>query len=177
MKPILGWLLHHANRHSRAPQFYAIKKRVLAAYGKVIGQDIQFIAGKVCRRCDGTGEVDVDCWGDYLGADQSEDCYACDGTGWWKSPKVVTLDRVQLGKYTFHQPVHTAWRLLNELPENAIKGPIRHTPTKYGEFCLRVLILLYNPAMFYRHYIKPYLPKRPVFNRADFENTDADMPF
>ena len=74
-KTILSWLLHNANREGRNEHFYEIKNRILAKYGKLVCYDVQFIEGKKCHSCGGTGI--------YTGYYSNDDCYHC-FNGWYK---------------------------------------------------------------------------------------------
>lgn len=51
----LSWLLHHANRDAKTDYFYSLKQQILYRYGRNIGYDVQFIAGKKCNSCAGNG--------------------------------------------------------------------------------------------------------------------------
>ena len=137
---VLPWLLHHANRLGRNDHFYAIKNRMLKKYGKHICYDVQFLEGKECWSCSGTGEYYNDV-----------ECYSCDGTGWYKLPVWNILAKVQFGKYTFHQPYQRSYKK----PDNSIQiiqGYIEHSKTKYSKFALTVLFLLYEKGYLKRYY-------------------------
>jgi len=56
---VLSWLLHHANRSLNwgdKKYFYPIKNKILSKYGKYVKYGIQFIEGKKCYTCHGTGD-------------------------------------------------------------------------------------------------------------------------
>lgn len=139
---ILAWLLHHANRKSKAPEFYAIKDKILTNYGTHIGFDVQHFEGKKCHSCNGTGNhyrydrhgfvYDVDC------------CWKCLATGWYKPASWVLLYRIDFKGYIFHKP----YKRVYEKPEletaAIIEGYVDHPRTKYGTFALTVLYLLYD---------------------------------
>lgn len=117
-------LLHIAN--SRPPaskgkrdRFYAMKMRILRRFGTEDGHDLQYIPGKICFSCDGTGDMD-----------DKHDCYKCGGDGWFKSPVWVLLKRWKLGGYSFHEPLQRLHRKpdTNSLPRPMIEGYIEHAP-------------------------------------------------
>ena len=102
---MIGKLLHIANSSASTVDkraFYAMKERILRSYGTLDGYDIQFIPGKICFSCEGSGV--------YVGyhtfsGDQWEDtCNRCFGTGYFKDPVWVVLDRYRLGSFVFHCP-------------------------------------------------------------------------
>lgn len=141
---ILSWLLHHANRSGTNDKgFYLIKDKLLNKYGQYICNDIQFIRGKICYSCGGTGCVDN---GDVYDADC---CWNCNGTGWYKRPVWNILKKIRFGKYTFHKPYQKLYKKPITIPN--IKGYIQHNRSKYSGFAITVLFLLYE-----RGYIKRY---------------------
>jgi hypothetical protein len=94
---VLSHLLHLANASPPAMlkrDFYRVKDRLLKKYGEPDGCDVQHIKGKVCFRCHGSG---TDLW-------REDYCERCDGSGWWRSPKWICLDRWRFGRYVFHIP-------------------------------------------------------------------------
>lgn len=137
---ILSWLLHQANRESSSKEFYAVKSRILKKYGWHIGYDVQFIKGKKCNSCGGSG---VHAKYGYNGRIYDyADCYHCN-CGWYKLPVWNILQRLKLGNYTFHQP----WQRVNEKPATEfpiIEGFIEHEPAEHGEMALFILFLLYE---------------------------------
>jgi hypothetical protein len=144
---ILPWLLHQANRESKEPQFYAIKKRILEKYGEHDGYDLQTIPGKRCWSCKGTGIYEH-----WRG---NEWCYHCCGNGWYKDPLWNILERVKFGHYTFHQPHLTVHNKPDGLVKSIIEGYIIKPRAKHGEFALFVLFMLYdrkNLSAFLRKY-------------------------
>jgi hypothetical protein len=146
IKLILSYLLHHANRETKAEDFYKIKDRILTKYGKVIGHDVQHIPGKICFACNGTGEP---LW---INDQDDEHCSRCYGDGWYKQPKWILLQRIKFGKYTFHKPIYRTTQENNlryeysQLPLTVpiIEGYISHTPSKYGKKARTILFLLYD---------------------------------
>lgn len=150
---ILSWLLHHANRESSSEDFYAIKKKLLVKYGVFKQYDVQFISGKKCFSCVGTGvyhSVDL-----YSGREWSDTCWHCDG-GWFKRPVWNILEKIQFGKYTFHQP----WKRSYTKPDITVKpieGFITHNYTKHGEFALKVLFFLFDRKRWWEDFKKTSL--------------------
>lgn len=97
---MIAKLLHIANSSPPGPkvereQFYEMKSRILHRFGKVDGGDTQHLPGKICFGCDGRGTSYWD----------RDECYRCGGSGWWKSPRIVTLRRWKLGRFVFHEPL------------------------------------------------------------------------
>ena len=145
MQTLLSWLLHHANRQYRSPEFYAIKNRLLKKYGKHICYDVQFIEGKKCHSCGGTGiySKHYDNYGFVSGVNYCYNCF----NGWYKRPVWNILARLQFGNYTFHQPYQRSYTK----PDNGIKvieGYIEHNHSKYGEFAAGILFLIYDRKTF-----------------------------
>jgi hypothetical protein len=140
---ILSWILHRANRETKLPEFYAIKNSILKKYGKHLGYDVQFIEGKKCFTCGGGGI--------YYGYSQDVECNRCDGTGWYKLPVWNILERVQFGKYIFHQPFKRAYKK-PDISVAPIDGYIEHTRAKYGALSLTILFLLYNRKAISKQY-------------------------
>lgn len=106
MKTLISTLLYHANKYPYLvdkKRFYEIKSALVRMYGKSIGYDLQYIEGKSCHACYGTGNHEKYGWhGEVYGV---EDCWHCDGDGWYKNPQYNILERYQFGKYVFHQPI------------------------------------------------------------------------
>jgi hypothetical protein len=132
---ILSFLLHHANREGKNKSFYKIKNKILSKYGKHICYDVQYIEGKRCFSCGGTGI--------YVGYNHKSECYNCGGTGWFKLPEWNILARLQFGKYTFHQPWKRSY-IDPKIQSNKIEGYIEHNRSKYGRFSLALLFLIYD---------------------------------
>lgn len=154
---ILSYLLHHANREYRSDDFYRIKNRILSKYGKPVDFDVQFIEGKKCHSCGGTGTHD------FYGYDgrvyKTEACYHC-YFGWYKRPSWVLLQRLQFGKYIFHKPIDRANGKANPfagqsgINTEVIEGYIDHTRTKFGKDALVILFLLYDWKGFWKRWYK-----------------------
>jgi hypothetical protein len=165
---ILSWLLHHANRLGKNVYFYQIKNKLLNKYGTFLCYDIQFIEGKKCHSCRGTG---IHHYYDFDGEIYDTDlCWHCHN-GWYKRPFWTILAKIKFGEYKFHQP----FKKVYEKPDNTIElinGYIEHTPGKYSGFALFVLCLLYEKKYLRRWYketgngyrLKWYLPKNYIYN-------------
>jgi len=139
---IHSWLLHHANRKYHSPEFYAIKNRLLKKYGKHICYDVQFIEGKRCHTCGGTGIYSKH-YDNYGFVSDVNYCWHCEGTGWYKRPVWNMLARLQFGKYTFHQPYQRSYAK----PDNSIQiieGYIEHNESKCSDFAATILFLIYE---------------------------------
>jgi hypothetical protein len=140
---MIPFLLHHANRGCKLPEFYAIKNKLLA-YAEVVGYDVQYIEGKRCHTCQGSGT--------YHGWDFYDTCNRCAGSGWYKQPMYVFLSRKKLGRYVFHTPMHRSYGVQNpyHLPEamktNIIEGYISHDYSRYSYLAILTLFLLYDRA-------------------------------
>ncbi len=141
---ILSWLLYHANRKPSG-EFYDIKNRILGKYGEHICYDVQHFNPVECNTCHGTGKFKCS-W------KLPETCWSCGGTGWYKPESWVILARVRFGNYDcFHRPLNR----VTERPEFSnpmIESYIEKTPTKYSEFALFVLFLIYEKGYLKRWY-------------------------
>lgn len=156
MKKLLSWLLHHANRgdhYSYKGYFYPIKNKILSKYGKYKGIDVQFIEGKKCYRCNGTG-VYVGYY-EMSGQKWTDTCHSC-SRGWYKLPRYVILKKIQLGKYLFHQPSYSyesSKKILAAKNVNYIQGYIEHDESKYSEICSKILFFIYDYKIFKLRYV------------------------
>ena len=167
---ILSWLLHHANRSGEyRSKFYPIKDRILKAYGKEIGYDIQHIPGKKCHSCGGTGQhARYSNTYPYKPYDW-DDCWHCFG-GWYKLPQWNCLARIRFGRYTFHKPIKREERVKNPWTEDkmgwkvmdrpVIKGYIDHTASWFSEWALLILFRIYD-----REAYQEYWPARKSWIR------------
>lgn len=185
--PVLAWLLHHANRHTRAYYFYAIKKKLLSKYGTHIGYDVQYIDGKVCFNCNGSGidlEHQVE-YEEYGGADDEDvKCDRC-VNGWFKLPLWIVLQRFQLGKYIFHTPTSKTYKKPDDVDISKniiINGYITHNISPYGNFALGTIYFLYDFPAFRLYFIGPMRRKIPRINwkkyfRKAADNETDDLPF
>lgn len=141
---ILSWLLYHANRKPDK-RFYEIKNKILEKYGEHICYDVQHFQPVKCDTCNGTGKFKCS-W------KLPETCWSCMGTGWYKPESWVILARISFGKYDcFHRPLNR----VTERPEfsnSMIESYIEKTPTKYSEFALFILFLIYEKGYLKRWY-------------------------
>ena len=143
-KNALAWLLHQANRGSCSPEYYKIKTKLLRKFGSPAGFDLQFIEGKKCWSCGGTGIHNKYDWRTGRIYDRDE-CWSCSGTGYYKFPVWNTLQRFDFGKYTFHQPIgRTYFKKPNVISDGIILGFIEHQSSDYSEFAGTVLFLIYD---------------------------------
>lgn len=135
---ILSWLLHYANQNGKDERFYKIKNRILANYGRHICYEVQFIEGKKCRSCGGTGKyIGYGYYGKFVNP-----CYNC-YNGWYKRPEWNILALVRFGKYEFHQPFMRVY----EDPKfkgKTFTGYVERYPTKLTVFAIIVLFLVYE---------------------------------
>lgn len=142
-KRIIGYLTHLANKETKAASWYAIKNRIAEKYGEPVGYDVQFLDGKKCYSCNGTG-----IWRGYYGTDLCRNCW----NGWYKSPVWVVLQRVKIGNYVFHQPLKRVYRPQEiEVPHTVvINGYIEHTKHKYGWLGLFILFMIYDSKQYWK---------------------------
>lgn len=194
---ILSWLLYHANK-SKHYKFYPIKNRILAKYGRKTDTVVQFIEGKKCFSCGATGNHTYYDW-NGLAYDHAP-CWNCNGTGWYKRPRWNWLDIVQFGKYSFHQPFATTYEAPTENVQQ-FEGYVEHANTKYTEFALFLIFLLYEPGFLKRWWnnhrhgwrLQSWLPRNwainaihiikhgrnayPFRKRVKTNNCTDDLPF
>lgn len=161
---ILSWLLHHANRNVKTPEFYGVKNKLLAKYGVHIGYDVQFIQGKKCHSCGGTGIYTGYYW--ESGQKWTDTCNNCWG-GWYKRNTWNILQRLQFGNYIFHQPKERVYKKPAITSGNVIDGYVYHDTSKHGNFAHFVLMVIYTKGHFkkwaktfgngyYFHWWRPY---------------------
>lgn len=136
MEKILSCLLRHANTGSKSTYFYTIKNKLLSEYGQEIGYDYQYLEGKECYSCNGTGT--------YHGFYGSNICYKCAGTGMYQDARLVRLKRILFHNYIFHQPDNSITISTKTIPPCTIRGYIVHEKTRYCSFSRFVLFLLYE---------------------------------
>ena len=172
---ILSWLLHHANRLGKNERFYLIKNKLLSKYGTHIQYDIQFIDGKQCFACGGTGR-----YYNYNNEDY-EDCFSCT-SGWYKRPVWNILAKIQFGKYQFHQPYKRAYQRPDiQIP--LIEGYITHNKSKCSKLALTMLLLLYDKTYLKRMWKSKTCKffNEIAYLKKNFENkikgVDDDLPF
>ena len=177
MQTLLSWLLHHANRQYHSPEFYAIKNRLLKKYGKHICYDVQFIEGKECHSCNGTGiyigtRWSAITWGKFV--TYKETCYNC-YNGWYKRPVWNILARLQFGYYTFHQPYQRSYTK-PDIGIKVIEGYIEHNPSKYSEFAAGILFLIYDRKTFKVWWKEQYRQFKWIFRRLYRKYIDRPVP-
>ena len=141
---ILGWILYHANRGPKDRVFYSIKTKLLERFGRMVCYDVQFIEGKLCYSCNGTGiySMRTDNYGFPSEVNYCRNCHK----GWYKRHTWNILKRIELGSYEFHIP----WERVYSRPEisTSIFGYIEHYPTKYTNFCRDLLFLVFRKSHF-----------------------------
>src|SRR6185369_13280700 len=118
---ILSTLLHYANLSASSARFYALKNKLLDRYGKTIGYDVQYLDGKKCYTCGGTGVYTGYYW--ESGEAWHDTCNRC-WRGWFKPPVWNVLLKRKFGKYTFHTPIkrcHSKKELGEFVSENFYK--------------------------------------------------------
>jgi len=152
----LAKLLHYANRRppiTRKQEFYAIKEKILAKYGRKIGYDVQHIR-KDCYSCDETGMFRCD-W------KEPESCWKCGGTGVYEEFWTL-LEKYQLVKYTFHRPISKVYENPGYQTFGKIEGYISHdTPGYYLHAeCAFWLFLIYDRKTFFSYIGKVGFPSR-----------------
>ena len=150
---ILSKLLFHANKEpyflGDKKSFYERKSKLLKRYGAPLNCDIQFIDGKKCYNCDGSGKHYF--FNNYIDGTDWETCWDCNGDGWYKNPQYNLLQRVQFGKYVFHQPLERFYEESTlrtycegnnlEIRDSKIDGYIEHdNPNK---FSMHLFFILY----------------------------------
>lgn len=126
---MISRLLHIANSSppsdkKRKERFYAMKQRILRWFGTEDGHDLQYIPGKKCWSCEGTG-----------GLYEPGGCWKCDGDGWFRAPVWVVLKRWKFGRYTFHEPIQRLYRKpdTNSHPRPIIEGYVEHASYSWKE--------------------------------------------
>lgn len=149
----LSVFLHLANREGKDEHFYKIKNKILKRYASHIGYDIQYIEGKDCFTCDGTGIYKRSSYQFRMIGFEEVPCYNCDN-GWYKKPCWNILERVQFGDFIFHQPLRRTY----EKPDIKahIYGYIEHEKSKYSWFAKSVLFLLFEKGYLKRYYENVY---------------------
>jgi len=137
LRPV-AWLLHLANAHPPTlyrREFYALKDRLCRRYGRLVGEDVQHIVD----RCWGY-EEDAGCAGKL--------CRRCGGTGIW-SERFILLHRWALGGRVFHRPDRTVYGP-GWIP--TIEGRITHEGVSRhaSREAALWLALLFDRALFWR---------------------------
>lgn len=153
---ILPFILHHANRTLKSPEFYAIKDRLLTNC-ETIGYDVQHIEGKICHSCNGSGQHHkYDRYGFVYDTDL---CWFC-VRGWHKQEAWVLLARKKFGRYVFHKPIQREYRKVNPFKkedgwntgENLIEGYVDHRSSRYGYLAVLALFLIYDRKAFKKYF-------------------------
>lgn len=137
----LSWLLHHGNRYNKNENFYRIKKQLLLKYGKLTEYEYQYIEGKSCWSCEGTG-----IYHKYYFFDKrqtKEQCWSCCGTGQYKQECWNQLAVYSFGKYTFHIPYS---RQFTKPPigVRVFEGYISHSSSYWSRFAQIVIMTLFD---------------------------------
>lgn len=154
---ILPFLLHHANRCAKnypyLKEFYAVKDRLLKSAVKD-GYDIQHIRGLRCRSCGGTGVHEKYSMYPPYKVYDTDGCWRCGATGFYKLPIWICLQRVKFGRYLFHQPLKRELCVRNPWTEKnmgwcvsdrpVVEGYIEHQSTWFGIWALLILFLIYD---------------------------------
>jgi len=145
---ILSWLVFHANK-SKDKAFYKIKNRILDKYGRKTDTVVQFIEGKKCFSCGGTGNHTYYGWNGF--AYDHAPCWNCNGSGWFKHPRWNWLDVIQFGKFNFHRPFATTYEAPTESVQQ-FEGYIEHSHTKHTDFALFIIFIMYEKGYLNRWY-------------------------
>lgn len=168
----LSVFLHLANREGKDEHFYKIKNKILKRYASHIGYDVQYIEGKGCFTCGGTGIYKRYSYQFGMKGFEEVPCYNCDN-GWYKKPCWNILERVKFGDFIFHQPSRRTY----EKPDITaqIYGYINHEKSKYGWFAKSVLFVLFEKGYLKRYYknvigwrVCWYYPKNWLFTICHF---------
>jgi len=101
----------------------------------------------------------------------SDICWNCSGTGWYKKPVWNWLDVIQFGKYVFHQPLTKTYTKPTESVK-VFNGYIDHSNTKYTDFALFVVFVVYEKGYLSRWYKQTglgwrnmwWLPRNWIYN-------------
>lgn len=154
MKNIIGYLMFLANGEGIKSGWYPLKQKLCDRYGANDGYDIQYLEGKECYACNGTG-VFIKYAG--FGSSYPEPCYKC-YKGWYKQPAYVLLERIKVGNHVFHKPIQRVTNLKTllelDVPKTiTIDGYINHNRRKYGWLAFTILNIIFNFKE-YRKYIK-----------------------
>lgn len=202
-KRILSFLLHHANRSVKdfafgqyTGDFYRVKDAILRKHGKVVGYDIQHIEGKKCYKCHGTGKYDR--WDQY-GIYDPDWCWGCNGSGWYKDPQWICLQRLQFGRYIFHKPLRREIGVKNpftkenmgwEVSANPVmEGYVRHKSTWFGGYALAMIMIntpdfklivariLREWKWYWQRQIGKLIPKRRYVQQVYINDPDSELPF
>jgi hypothetical protein len=140
-KLIFSWLLHHANRYYKSEHFYTIKAKILEKYGKVVDYHYQYIKGKRCHTCGGSGIWLGYSW--YNNRQYTDICNNCGGNGWYRNPHWNVLAVIKMGKFTFHKPLDRSYTK-PAVGSPVIEGYVEHEPSRYSYAARMILFMLYD---------------------------------
>lgn len=157
MRRIIGRLMFMANSEGVKQPWYSLKEKLCKKFGVNDGYDVQFIEGKKCYSCGGTGVYHKYYQREWI----DDECYNCCGTGMYKDHRYIVLERIRVGGYIFHRPqkdTAISWTKPT-LPEISatvtINGYIDHMRVKNGWMAFSVLFILFAPSAYFK-YIKSW---------------------
>lgn len=142
MKKLIGYLTMVANTYGAKNLWYPLKQKICDKYGTQAGYDIQYLEGKKCHSCNGTGLY----MRHSFRSSYYESCYRC-YNGWYKQPRYVLLERRDIGGYIFHKPIKSVLKQ-SELSEHdipsaiTITGYIERKEHKYAWIVFPMMLLL-----------------------------------
>ncbi len=139
-KLVLSWLLHHANRYHKSANFYRIKTELLKKYAVLVGYEYQFIEGKQCWSCYGTGIYNGY---NYRFGVFKEPCYKCSGSGMYRKNCWNALAVYNFGKYSFHSPIGKQF-VKPEPGNKIIEGYISHDASYWSRFARIMIFILFD---------------------------------
>lgn len=181
---MIARLLHIANScppasKARRDRFYAMKSRILNWFGTEDGYDLQYIEGKRCWSCEGTG-----------GLYEPHGCWKCGGDGWFKPPVWILLKRWKFGGYSFHEPLQRYYRKpeMHEHAKPMIVGYVEHVsyPWEKVQRARFILALLFDWKLLWsetdnwsirRWWIRRAMSRRCQQVRNTILEQDHDIPF
>lgn len=150
---MISELLYRANSdppRGMRTDFYNLKERILESKGTVIGNDVQHIEGLSCWGCSGTGSLE------WIDDEYEVTCDRCFGTGWYRMPKWIVLEKFEFGGHSFHIPrEHTTKKPDPDVTN--IRGKIKHRHHKHAEESFAILcIVTGNFRLFFKWLRYPY---------------------
>jgi hypothetical protein len=137
--------LYVANKEGNDEYFYKVKNEILCKYGSIKEYDIQFIDGKKCLSCNGTGIYS-----------KTKNCFYC-VNGWYKAPCWNLLQKIKFGKYSFYKPIERFYT--KPSVEAKIIGYIKNEKKPYGFIAKTILFLLYENSYLKRWYNSLFKPR------------------
>lgn len=184
-KLILSFLLHHANRYRKCEHFYDIKGKILEKYATLIDYHYQFIAGKKCHTCGGSGIYTSYSW--HTNRPYHDTCRNCWG-GWYIPNKWNVLAVYQFGKYRFHKPTGTQYKKPECQESQIIDGYVNHEPSSYSYVCRMLIYLLFDLKGYKKRWVfgwgggwypyQQWKPKHAFNNLAHLiKNGNEAIPF